>query len=88
LPPIAAASEPDTEDRAAWRTHIDARDREVAALMSANAKSHPSDVTAHDLSRSRLYELKPANFSPRHEKRAILYIHGGALNRETVCRER
>jgi hypothetical protein len=64
LPPISAASEPDTDDRAAWRAHIDARDREVAALMSANAESHRSEVTAHDLSHSRLCELEPANFSP------------------------
>jgi epsilon-lactone hydrolase len=79
LPPITAASEPDTEDTAAWRAHIDARSREVAALMSANAESHLSEVTAHDLSRSRLYEVKPASFSPQHEKHAILYIHGGAF---------
>jgi acetyl esterase/lipase len=79
LPPIAAASEPDTEDTAAWRAHIDARNREVTARMSANAGSHPSEVIANDLSRSRLYEVKPASFSPRHGKHAILYIHGGAF---------
>jgi len=79
LPPIAAASEPDTEDTAAWRAHIDARNGEVTSLMSANAGTHPGEVIAHDLSRSRLYEVKPASFSPRHEKHAILYIHGGAF---------
>ena len=47
--------------------------------MSANAGAHPSEVIAHDLQRSRLYEVKPASFSPRHEKHATLYIHGGAF---------
>jgi epsilon-lactone hydrolase len=77
-PPIVAADPPDTEDMAALRAHIEARNRQVASLMSANAESHPNEVIRHDLSRSRLYELEPASFPPQHAKRAILYIHGGA----------
>jgi epsilon-lactone hydrolase len=78
-PPIVAAGLPDTEDRAAWQAHIDTRNRQVASLISANAESHPGDVATQALSRSRLYEVKPASFSPRHEQHAILYIHGGAF---------
>jgi monoterpene epsilon-lactone hydrolase len=77
--PIVAGAVPDTRDIAAWRAHVNARNRQLTSLMSANAESHPGEVTAHDLSRARLYEVKPASFSSRHEKRAIFYIHGGAF---------
>jgi hypothetical protein len=40
LPPVVAAAVPDTEDTAAWRAHIDARNRQVLSLMSANAESY------------------------------------------------
>ena len=78
-PPIVAAGEPGIAGPAAWRAHIDARNRQITSLMSAHAESCPSEVTAHDLAGSRLYEVKPASISPRHEQHAILYIHGGAF---------
>jgi monoterpene epsilon-lactone hydrolase len=78
-PPIVVADEPDPKDKAAWRAHVDERNRQLTALLSANTEAHPGEVTAHDLSSARLYEIKPASLSPEHEQRAVLYIHGGAF---------
>jgi epsilon-lactone hydrolase len=78
-PAIALPAEPDPKDKAAWRIHIDKVNQQLASMFSVSAETYPGEIITHHLSSALLYEVKPKNFSPSNERRAVLYIHGGAF---------
>jgi acetyl esterase/lipase len=70
--------EPGPADKAAWLTHIEQANVQVALLTAKALETYPADIQVHKLSEAMLYEVTPRDASPRNEKRAIFYIHGGA----------
>ena len=72
-------STPDADDKAGWRAHVEQSSLALASFIAAWAERYPVNVVTHALSTAPLYELTPSNPSPRNEKRAILYVHGGGF---------
>lgn len=78
-PPFGQTSTPDVRDKAGWRDHIEKTNRGLTAYMSQHAKLFPAETVTHRLASAPLYEITPHNYSPKNDKRAILYIHGGGF---------
>ncbi len=78
-PPFGQTSTPGLGDTAGWRDYIDKTNRGMTAYLSQHAKLFPAETMTHRLASAPLYEITPHNLSPKNEKRAILYIHGGGF---------
>jgi monoterpene epsilon-lactone hydrolase len=72
-------AQPPIDDKAAWRAHLEAGNRDLTAMLAPAAQAFPTEVAAHDLSASKVFELVPKSLSPASENAAILYVHGGAF---------
>jgi epsilon-lactone hydrolase len=77
--PFGETSMPAPADKAGWRDYIERTNSGLTAYMSSHAKLFPAETKTHKLASAPLYEITPRNISPKNEKRAILYIHGGGF---------
>lgn len=71
--------QPPLDDKAAWRAHLEAGNRDLTAMLAPAAQAFPTEVTVHQLSVAKVFELTPKSLSPASEDAAILYLHGGAF---------
>jgi acetyl esterase/lipase len=78
LQPGGHSQPTDINDKAAWKAFIEEGNRWLTMHMETASKAFRVEIVTHQLGRTPLYEVIPANIAPGDEDEAIFYTHGGA----------
>jgi epsilon-lactone hydrolase len=77
-PQPSFADYPAHEDKAGWRTYVDAVDASILLLLQQISAHATAEVTERGAGGARVFEIVPPRLDP-DDRSAILELHGGGL---------